>query len=196
MSFLHDIIKIKYIHDGYLHDHRPEQISDSEMCDAFLAYPDDSYTDDERWDMYMNSAAPMWFKDRYDVTQVEGFDELTEDLKTEWLSRYRTLVEAVVYHINEFKASTADNKYLPTWVYSYMLGDVISYTSSLLDIHDMLVLMDIDNMSDTFTIDAVAGCYATSSKWLQKLPEQIHRPPALFGEPHIIKSLRLSQIKM
>ena len=36
--FIHDIIKIKYTHMGYLPDDRVELISDAEMCDAFLCY--------------------------------------------------------------------------------------------------------------------------------------------------------------
>ena len=40
MSFVHDVIKIKYAREGYLPDLPYHLISDEEMCDAFINLPD------------------------------------------------------------------------------------------------------------------------------------------------------------
>lgn len=36
MSLVHDLIKIKYVREGYLPNYPYHLISDSEMCDAFI----------------------------------------------------------------------------------------------------------------------------------------------------------------
>ena len=69
-----------------------------------------------------------------------------------------------------------------------MLGSVISVNSDKLDIHDMLVLMGIDNIDDEFLPEAQKECLRYSKEWVNRSND---RPPTIFGEPHVIKSLRL-----
>lgn len=210
MTFIHDIIKIKYIREGYLPDYPPHLISDEEMCDAFLKYPEGDPSSvkiitgdgaylvtrqhdyivideteggeaDDAWYKFMRSTDIMWFKDKYPL--VEPTME----------SQYRALVECIVTKLNEFKASLDDDRKLPDWVYSYMLGDVLSVHSGLYDLHDMFVALGVDNVDDEFTPAAQIACYETSANWLKKVPysKSTQRPPGLFGEPHVLKSLRL-----
>ena len=182
MNLLHKMIKIKYIREGYLKNYPPNMISDSEMCDAFLN----------------DSESGCFFKDYYPL--------LSDELSVE----YDNLLTAIKYHINSLKHSKSDNAKLPDWVYSYMLGSVISVNSDKLDIHDLLVSMNVDNIDDIFTEDASKICYELSRTWLKKYPLKTYpedtsllepgqsminlRPPTMFGEPHVIKSLRLQSI--
>lgn len=102
---------------------------------------------------------------------------------------------------------------IPDWIYSYMLGEVVGPTSRTKDIHDCLVLLDLDNIDDIFTPQAASKCLQISRNWLRKLPgESIplytdvrtlsiqyfvrFRPPTIFGEPHVIKSLRLAEVDL
>lgn len=173
MSFIHDIIKIRFIREGYLMNYPPHLISDSEMLDAFLRYSD--------WDSFESDSSPMYFKDYYPL--------LDESLK----DRYIDLIESIMYYIDQFKADDNDIKQLPDWIYSYMLGAVISVNSDLLDIHDLLVGLGIDNLDDDFLPEACEECYKVSTMWLSKIPKyQLgRRVPTLFGEPHIVKAIRL-----
>lgn len=183
MSLIHDTIKIKFIKAGYLPNYPYHMISDSEMCDAFLH----------------NEAASG------EDTQLAGFFvDMYPCPDTVLHPKYFKLVDAILYHIQNLKQSNSDTCVLPDWVYSYMLGSVIGPSSNSVDIHDLLVLLDLDNLDDVFTSDASARCYIISEKWLKKLPESStsesakletidSRPPTIFGEPHVIKSLRLSQ---
>lgn len=167
MSYIHDVVKINYIREGYLPNYPYHMISDEEMVDAFL------------------NDGTCYFKDYYPL--------VNPNLKTE----YNTLIENIQYHLDLLKASQEEYT-LPNWIYSYMLGAVISVNSSIYDIHDMLVMMNLDNLDDIFTPEASAYCYEVSTKWLNKIPidQRDHRPPGMFGEPHVLKSLRLSQVQV
>ncbi len=177
--FVHDLIKMKLVKRGYLPNYPYHLISDEEMCDAFLKYnPDNSDSD---WDEFKNSDELCYFKDYYPL-----LDESFED-------EYRNLVTNIAYFLNILKSTNEDSYKLPDWVYSYMLDCVISVNSNKQDIHDMLVYMGIDNLDDDFLPIAQENCYYYSKQWLTKMTEEEldHRSPTIFGEPHVIKLLRL-----
>ena len=177
MSYLvHDIIKMKYIRMGYLPNHPYHLISDMEMCDAFLC------KDENRF---------CYFRDHYPLPSPifqEVYDELVDNL---------------YYHLEELKKFEAINSgpgeiyILPDWVYTYMIGSTLGINSDKRDIHDMLVLMNMDNMDDEFTPEIHSACLEISTNWLKKLPRDSldHRSPTIYGEPHVIKSLRLSDVR-
>lgn len=169
MNLIHDAIKNKFVREGYLPNYPYHLISDSEMCDAFL-----------------NDSSPCYFYDNYPCLS----DELKE--------HYELLVEDIKYHIGKLKISTEPNPKLPDWIYSYMLDSVISINSTTADIHDLLVPMNVDNLDDIFTVEASKSCYNVSQEWLKKIPvsKLDHRHPTMFGEPHVIKSLRLKSVSV
>lgn len=178
-SLIHDIIKIKYVNEGYLPDIPYHLISDEEMIEAFMNYDENS----------------GYFFDNYYVTA----DPLND--------AYDTLVSTIRLLLNRYISDVSDEKQLPDWIYSYMLGTVISDTSSERDRHDLLVLLDRDNVDDEITDKEKSLCLRISKNWIHKLssdkkylkilqPNGLYntidvRPPTMFGEPHIIKSLRL-----
>lgn len=183
--FIHDLVKIKLSRLGYLPDYPPHLISDDEMCDAFLPYEydaDDPYSGYEGFE----SAELNYFRDTYYIDsrcmQIPEFHQ-----------EYKTLVAEIAYHLHQFKLNNSDVKFLPDWVYSYMLGEVLGPTSDIADLHDLFVMLGTDNLADEFTYDCYAACYEESVSWLAKLPQsvKVHRPPSMFGEMHVLKSLRL-----
>jgi hypothetical protein len=181
MSIIHDAIKIHLSRLGYLPDTPYHLISDEEMCDAFILPEVDQ-----------NSI--LYFFDQYPC--------VSEDLRTE----YNKLVDAILYHIEQFKESTEIDKKLPDWVYSYMLGAVIGPNSDPLDIHDLILPLGVDNIDDEFNGACAAACYRASTRWLMKVRKAIvtlpngtlldTRPPTIFGEPHVVKYERLDAAKL
>lgn len=165
--FIHDIIKIKYIREGFLPDYPYHLISDEEMFDAFL-----------------HSDKLCYFKDMYPC-----IDESLKDI-------YDTLILEIQYHIDVFLSDSTESIIIPNWIYSYMLGATIGPNSNLYDIHDMLVMLGHDNVEDNITVEAYNEIYKVSLKYVRKLKEEekLHRPPTIFGEPHVIKILRLEQV--
>lgn len=166
----HDIIKTMYVTQGYLPDLPYHLISDEEMFDAFI-FEDTNFFSD-------NYACPLNME-----------------------AQYNTLKSAILYHINQYKenqtSSVSSSTYIiPDWVYSYMLGAVVSPTSAELDRHDLLVLLGMDNIDDEFTPEIYAEIYNKSKQWTYKLTviEREYRPPTMFGEPHVIKSLRILNV--
>ena len=164
MSLSYDIIKIKYVKEGYLPNYPYHLISDEEMCDAFFS-----------------ESNPCFFYDNYPLLD----DALSY--------AYQALVNSIKVQISLLKSSKEDEYELPDWLITYMLGEVISVNSPIADIHDLLVLMNLDNLDDIFTPEASAACLKISDRWLKKLPlsQKAGRVPSMFGEPHVIKSLRL-----
>ena len=166
---IHDIIKIRYVMEGYLPDYPYHLISDDEMFDAFF-YNDTNYFD-------INYPCP----------------------NAEFLEKYQNLKIWIDYHINKFRktqnASKLSERYtLPNWVYSYMVGAVIGPKSQVDDRHDLFVLLHLDNIEDEFTDEIYNAIYKVSEMWTFKLSsaERLVRPPTMFGEPHVLKSLNLT----
>lgn len=202
--FVHDIIKIKYVRLGYLKDYPPHLLDDTEMIDAFLDLSDaikeyESREDYDESNIDYNEIINIWkdettnqfFRDFYPCGGDFCKMEVPQDLK----DAYTELVFQMWYHINLFKESNLDIKVLPNWIYSYMLGAVIGPKSDKIDIHDFLVLMDVDNLYDEYNPYVAEKCYRYSRDWLMRSiqDDEIlkHRPPTVFGEPHVLKYLRV-----
>ena len=171
MSLVHDLIKIKYVREGYLPNWPYHLISDQEMCEAFLSKSDDEYIG--------------YFVDNY------------PNVNSNLSGIYDDLVNTIYSYIVKCHNEPSDTYTFPDWIYSYMLGTVISVNSSTEDIHDLLVLLNADNLNDVFDSTAAQACYDVSKLWVNKLNSygQDYRPPTCFGEPHVIKSLRVSAAK-
>lgn len=164
-KLIHNIIKIKYVNEGYLPNYPYHLISDAEMCDAFIS--DDG---------------TGFFFDFYQLPDDSLYDE------------YTALVDALKYYIAKLKESAEAEYTIPDWVYSYMLGQVISQSSDQQDKHDLFVLMNMDNVEDDFSVNISKYCLKISKIWLSKIPREKKglRVPTMFGEPHVIKYLRLN----
>lgn len=185
--FIHDLIKIKLSRLGYLPDYPPHLISDEEMCDAFLPYKYDADDPEGGYEDCMASTL-NYFRDTYYIDSECGIntDTSLDDI-------YRKLVVDIAYYIHQLKSDLTGDYVLPNWVYSYMLGEVLGPKSDKLDLHDLFIMLGTDNTDDVFTIDCAKACYRESKAWLAKIPEslKVHRPNSIFGEMHVLKSLRL-----
>lgn len=165
MSLINDLIKIKYVREGYLPNWPYHLISYQEMCDAFLS------------------------DTGYFATNYPCVDPTLQDI-------YDNLFNYISQTIDNALNTASDSFELPNWIYSYMLGNVISINSSKQDIHDLLILLNADNIDDDWTPLASRLCYQVSTEWLGKAVNSIdNRPPTIFGEMHVIKSLRVDAAK-
>lgn len=201
MSFLHDVIKIQYTRQGYLPDYPYHMISDEEMCDAFIRLPesDSSYITSDFFGSNSSKTKTTvdWFTHFLnDTTDIMWFNTHYPLIDDSIKQLYKELVNRIFYEIQEFKNNVNDDRVLPDWVYSYMLGIVIGPESDKLDIHDFISSMGVDNIEDDYTLDACIECYKISKEWLKKTivgKDETLRPPTIFGEPHVLKSIRLDQ---
>ncbi|MCM1221332.1 MAG: hypothetical protein NC548_43315 [Lachnospiraceae bacterium] len=203
--FVHDLIKIKFIREGYLPNYPYHMISDSEMCDAFINF------DTGRGPIATDS---QYFYHAY---------PLMKDYSSEVTKAWKELRKSIVYHLQMLKyhenLSISPTYTVPDWVYSYMIGSVIGPCSETLDIHDLILPLGVDNIDDIFGAEQAQKCYEASRSWINKsgnaesykitkedmerlhLPSAIFsegdsvklRPATMFGEPHVIKSLRVMQ---
>lgn len=166
---LFDTIKIKYIQTGYLPDWPYHLISDSEMLDAFI------------------NNESNFFEDNY---KLESDDESLMKL-------YQALKDDILFFVNEAKRLNTLS-ILPEWVVSYMLGAVVSETSNLKEIDDLIALSNLvdDVPAGQFNDILYRSNAKISREWIAKLPsaKKEHRPVSIFGEPHVIKSLRLAKV--
>lgn len=171
MSLVHDLIKIKYVREGYLPNWPYHLISDQEMCEAFLTKSEGQYSG--------------YF--------IDNYPSINDNL----LEVYQNLVDTIYSYMIRCHKASGEPYIFPDWVYSYMLGTTISINSSVEDIHDLLVLLNADNLNDIFDSTSAQACYDVSKLWVNKLNSygKDYRPPTCFGEPHVIKSLRVSAAK-
>ena len=104
--------------------------------------------------------------------------------------------ELVLYIQTSIQNYLNDGKDIPNWIYSYMIHTPITYNSSLHDLYYLNDMLHIDsnNGMPRFDEEVALSCFEVSKKWLQKLPLKDRlRPPTMFGEGHVIKSLRIAQ---
>ena len=182
MKFIHDIIKIEYIRQGYLPDYPYHLISDEEMFDAFI--PQTNSLSGYFGFMYPEPPA----------TYYASANELQQ--------KYNELLKSLRYHIAQKKASP-DTYELPSFVYTYMLGAAVGVRSSSYDIHDIITPLNVENTEDQYTDVAMQAVYKESKSYLDSVQAPVYveyggeqvclRPPTIFGEPHVIKSIRQRQ---
>lgn len=177
-ALIDTVIKIKYISMGYLPNYPYHLISDTEMVNAFL--PNNSIIVDEDGNKAIDSSVVSFFGDMYPCPD------------STLIAEYLELVTSLRYHLDKFIYSHGAYT-IPDWVYSYMIGAVIGENSSTDDKHDLLTLMNLDNVADNWTPEAAHYAYKISKLWIAKLASTAreHRAPTMFGEPHVIKYLRL-----
>ena len=107
---------------------------------------------------------------------------------------YNGLRDCIVTNITKFQAG--EETELPDWIYSYMIMNPVTFNSPEEDIAYICDLANIDrpDILAVFTPQVASICYEISKKWLLKQPSTTDkRPPTMFGEAHVIKSLRLMQ---
>lgn len=161
--FIHDLIKIMYVNIGYLPNYPYYLISDTEMIEAFCK--DDGF-----------------FNDYYPCPDPT-FDE-----------PYQLLKQSIFGILSEYVAGK--RAVIPDWVYSYMLMRPITFESDEADIAYMYELTGVkpETTLAEFSPALADACYATSVEWMKKMPSKYRdRPPTMFGETHVTKSLRLKQ---
>lgn len=169
-SLIHDVVKIKYTDEGYLPYYPYHLISDSEMIDAFI-FNDSNFFDDTYY---------------CDFKEVESEYESLKSYIRDICSRYKS----------------DNNVNIPDWVYSYMIGAVVGPESGQKDVHDLLVLMNMDNLYDEFNASIYKSISDISRKALGYSKTRNvesadgYRPVTVFGEPHIIKYLRLDKVSV
>lgn len=136
----------------------------------------------------------------YTGNRIDGADyfhtnypklEVINSLAYDNLEHY--IRNCITTKVDDRPHNDADIYQIPEWIYSYMLGEVINSHSEQKDVHDLLVLLGMDNIDDEFTGTIYTSIYRESEEWLQKTFSDEERPATMFGEPHVIKSLRLKQ---
>ena len=148
---------------GYLPDYPYHLISDAEMFDAFLK-------EDGFFATYYPCPGRQF---------EEAYDKL-----------FNYIEDSIIAYQED------NSKTLPDWIYSYMIMRPITYASSEEDIDYLAEMCNISfsNGLPVFNEALANTCYEISKKWLQKLVSKgDDRPPTMFGETHVTKSLRLLQ---
>lgn len=190
---IHDILKIKYVKMGFIQKNYPYHlISDEEMFNAFidlgtgftssLIDPNIHFFDIYYPNPFADKDAAGRIippKDQSLMPYYLAYGKLVTDIKER--------INAYLAHYGE--ADTADYE-VPDWVYTYMLGEVVYQQSEYLDIQDTLDLLGCSNLDNIFTREACIKCYTISSNYVSTLTSGVRRP-TVFGEPHVIKRLRM-----
>ena len=191
----HDIIKIKYVKLGYIKKNYPYHlISDEEMFNAFIDLGtgfESSLIDPNV--RFFDSYYPNPFAEEdYIYQKKNSKGEVIEEisLNGEYIRIRDYIITSINDYLQYYGTPEESDHQVPDWVYTYMLGEVIYNGSEYLDIQDLLELLHCSNLDNEFTREACVACYATSLNYISTLTTGI-RPPTFFGEPHVIKKLRM-----
>ena len=190
MSRVNDTVKIKLVRYGYLKNYPPHLLSDEEMVEGFYKYFEDFYYKPMKSEYenpaHVNPYSVISRTNNEDEVMLEYLDILYEYIKTSCNSAIQVA------------KTQGEDLVVDDWIYSYMLGSVVGPKSDTRDIHDLLVLMNVDNIADIFTRIPSETCYKIRKKWIAKtyLGSINKRPPSVFGELHVIKPLRLDQVSI
>ena len=191
---IHDILKIKYVDLGYLKKNYPYHlISDEEMFNAFIDLGTgftSSLVDPKVrfFDAYYPN--PFNEDDYYDRKNAKGDVIEHINLFNEYKKLKQYIIDSINTYLKYYGTSEESGHPVPNWVYTYMLGEVVYNQSDYLDIQDTLTLLNCSNIDNEFTKQACYTCYGTSLNYVSTLTTGI-RPPTVFGEPHVIKNLRM-----
>lgn len=199
-NFINQVVKIQLSAAGYLPDYPYHMISSAEMADAFFetkvtsdsagVHVDSDFINDGDFFHQLYLCPSTWSADIQSAYQK--LHRAIQLIVGNWKYLQTASVSSIIIDEEDIYCElTADR--LPDWIYSYVLCKVIGLYSPSEDIHDLLVLLDQDNINDEFLETTAANCYKISSEWLSKFPGDDKRPPSIFGEMHVIKSLRLSK---
>jgi hypothetical protein len=191
----HDILKIKYVQYGYAKKNYPYHlISDEEMFNVFMdlgtGFISNLIDPDVR---YFDILYPNPFEEEdyiYEKKNSEGEVVARISLKAEY-HRLKDYIKDTINNYLKYSGTPEEGNYtIPHWIYTYMLGEVVYQQSDYLDIQDTLELLGCSNLDNAFTREACVTCYRVSSDYISTLTTGV-RPPTIFGEPHVIKSLRM-----
>ena len=163
--------------------HLPASIQDEIDSNFFGPTLSQTKTTVDWFQEFINSKDVMYFKYNYPMISIT------------LQQPYKDLVNRIFYEIQEYCNSISEDRVLPNWIYSYMIGIAIGPNSDKYDIHDMIYSMGVDNLEDDYNALCASTCLKLSTEWLKKfisLDSDI-RPPTMFGEPHVLKYIRLIQ---
>lgn len=194
---VHDILKIKYVNLGYIKKNYPYHlISDEEMFNAFIDLGNADFN--EKTTMvdpstrFFDDYYPNPFAEEDYIYQKKNSDgEVIQEISLS--GEYARLKSYIIQLINTYLL--LHNQYgawyeLPDWIYTYMLGEVVYQQSDYLDIQDTITMLGCFNLDNEYTREACVRSYAISLDCVS-IPQSESRPPTIFGEPHVIKALRL-----
>jgi hypothetical protein len=190
---IHDIIKIKYVKLGYIKKNYPYHlISDEEMFNAFIDFGSEINSNlinpkIRFFDIYYPNP---FAEEDYIYQKFNSKGEVVAEISLN--SEYNRMRDYIISCIKSYLANKDTNTeyVIPNWVYTYMMGEVVYQQSEYQDIEDTLKLLGCSNLDNEFNREACIQCYITSSNYISTLTTGI-RPPTIFGEPHVIKYLRM-----
>lgn len=196
MSLVHDIIKIKYTRLGYLPNYPYHLISDEEMFNAFIDLSDsgESGSNDDTTERYFTDYYPNPFLDEDIIYTDTSGNNIS--LRSEYIRLKRYIITTINNYLSHLGTPEQDEYTIPDWIYSYMLGEVIYNVPGnpddfeYKDMLDLLTLLKCTNIENEMTPEICKMCYEKSTKYISTLTTGV-RPPTVFGEPHVIKQLRL-----
>lgn len=193
---IHDILKIKYVKLGYIRKNYPYHlISDEEMFNAFIDLGNTDFNDKttliDKRTRFFNDYYPNPFNkdDVYIKTDSAGRE--TKIILSDEYDKLKTCIISTINDYLQYCGTAEGAKHLiPAWIYTYMLGEVVYQKADYLDIQDTLALLGCSNLDNIFTKDACIACYRVSMQYISSSVTDV-RPFTVFGEPHVIKQLRL-----
>lgn len=214
--FIHDIIKIRYSNDGYLIDYPYHLISDTEMLTAFYDADGAGFFTDN----YPCLSEDIQFIRSYNlliltiVTYLLLYKHGVIDTIPDWVYSYMLGSSICVnsdkldiYDLNmQFgigktdiftqacsEACLSESSNVCMGYFRHTMSITTFPASVVDDMKSIKLQYNTDTMPELYN-DTVITLYDLCRNI--NISSVFERPPTMFGEPHVLKSLRLKQISM
>lgn len=213
--YIHDIIKIRYSDDGYLIDYPYHMISDKEMLSAFYDNEGAGFFADN----FPCLSQSIDFIRSYNLlvltilTYILLYKNGERDTIPDWVYSYML---GSTISVNSDKLDIHD---LSVQLNTVTDGDTFTqacseaclaesknvcngfiYSNMNINSFSAATIADMKNIKLAYNTDTVEDLYSDTVITLYDLCRNVtistvfDRPPTMFGEPHVLKSLRLQQI--
>ena len=208
---VHDILKIRYSDDGYLINYPPHLISEEEMFDAFMNASGEGYFTDNYPYMLEAEQADNYNQLVLSIMSYIFLYELFDETIPDWVYSYM-LGETISINNDKLDihdlsvalhtpnvedaftdaCSAACFSVSTAWIGNSQTNiiDLTKYDSDILNSKFIPKLQSIELL---YPVDNERVLYDVYVKNERKI---YARPATMFGEPHVLKSLRLKSMTM
>lgn len=215
--FIHDIIKIRYSSDGYLIDHPYHMISDAEMIQAFYDSDGAGYFSDnfpclnESIEFVRAYNLLVLSVLTYLLLYKNGEIEAVPDWVYSYMLGSTISVNSSKLDIHDLAAQLGTSTVSDTFTqacseaclvesrnvcggYMYNTMNINSFSANTInDMKSIKLVYNTDVMPELYS-DTVVTLYDLCRN--VTISSVYDRPPTMFGEPHVLKALRLRQITL
>ena len=208
---VHDILKIRYSDDGYLINYPPHLISEEEMFDAFMNASGEGYFTDNYPYMLEAEQADNYNQLVLSIMSYIFLYEIFDEAIPDWVYSYmlgetisinndKLDIHDLTVALNTPNVSDAFTDACSAACFSVSTAWIGNSQTNIIDLtkydSDILTNDFIPKLQSIAVLNPVGEENTLYDVYVKNERKIYARPATMFGEPHVLKSLRLKSMTM